>query len=112
MAVPVGAFANHRDDTLSPPLLAVAQHISPRCAAARPEDVPAERKSRATMLIERYDAKNFWRRHQQWVAGISFGCVPTPLREDQNRSRTLLPKLLPNALGSAGMETDKEHRDP
>ena len=33
-------------------------------------------------------------------------------RGGQNRSCTLLPKLLPNALGSAGMETDKEHRDP
>jgi hypothetical protein len=44
-----------------------------------------------------------------WWPRLSIGCVPTPCRAGvKNRSCTLLPKLLPNAVGQAVTETEGE----
>jgi len=53
----------------------------------------------------------FWGRGQRRVPRYSWTCVPTPWRGYQNSSCTLQPKLLPNSVVRAGMETDKERRD-
>ena len=57
------------------------------------------------------EAGFLWDRQQRWVPRLSCGCVPTALMLRREQVVMLLPKLLPNALGSAGIETDKERRD-